>query len=122
MMAAQIPNQRVYELEDCAADPQWQARETITEWDDPMLGHVKGLGFTSKFKRNPSELWRGAPLFGMDNRDILRDLGYTDEQVQDFYDRGIVGEFDLETTIKRYRLREVIPHMRPDWKGLPENK
>lgn len=122
MMAAQIPNQRVYELEDCAADPQWQARETLTEWDDPMLGHVKGLGFTSKFKRNPSELWRGAPLFGMDNRDILRDLGYTDEQVQDFYDRGIVGEFDLETTIKRYRLREVIPHMRPDWKGLPENK
>ena len=122
LMAAQIPNQKVYELEDCAADPQWQARETLTEWDDPMLGHVKGLGFTSKFKRNPSELWRGAPLFGMDNRDILRDLGYTDEQVQDFYDRGIVNEFDLETTIKRYRLREVIPHMRPDWKGLPENK
>ena len=58
----------------------------------------------------------------MDNRDIMRDLGYTDEQIQDYYDRGIVGEFDLETTIKRYRLREVIPHMRPDWKGLPKTR
>ena len=122
MLAHQIPCQKVYELEDCAADPQWQARETLTEWDDPMFGHVKGLGLLSKFKRNPSQIWRGAPLFGMDNRDILHDLGYTDEQIQDYYDRGIVNEFDLETTIKRYRLREVIPHMRPDWKGLPNEK
>ena len=60
----------------------------------PCSGHVKGLGLLSKFKNNPSQIWRGAPLFGMDNRDIMRDLGYTDEQIQDYYDRGIVGEFD----------------------------
>ena len=75
------------------------------------MGHIKGLGLINKFKNNPSEIWRGAPLFGMDNRDILRDLGYSEEEVNDLYDRGIVNEFDLETTIKRYKLDQVIPHM-----------
>ena len=37
MLAHQIPCQKVYELEDCAKDPQWQARETLTEWDDPHV-------------------------------------------------------------------------------------
>lgn len=112
MIENQIPCQRVYELEDCVNDPHWQVRQSIMTWDDPMMGRVTGLGLMSKFKNNPSEIWRGAPLFGMDNRDILSDLGYTEEQVNEMYEKGIVKEFDLETTIKRYRLREVIPHMR----------
>lgn len=112
MQANQIPCQRVYDLQDCLDDQHWQARETVTEWDDPMMGRVKGLGLINKFKNNPSQIWRGAPLFGMDNRDILRDLGYSDEEIQNLYDKGITKEYDLETTIKRYRLDEVIPHMR----------
>lgn len=112
MQENQIPCQRVYELEDCLNDPHWQARETITEWDDPMMGRVKGLGLINKFKNNPSKIWRGAPLFGMDNKDILRDLGYSDEEIKELYDKKITREFDLETTIKRYRLDQVIPHMR----------
>lgn len=111
MQAHQIPCQRVYELEDCLADPHWNKRGTIMEWDDPMMGHVKGLGLINKFKKHPSEIWRGAPLFGMDNRDILKDLGYSDEEIKEYYEKGICREFDLETTIKRYRLDEVIPHM-----------
>ena len=114
MQENQIPCQRVYELEDCISDPHWIARETITEWDDPMLGHVTGLGLINKFKNNPSKIWRGAPLFGMDNRDILRDLGYTDEEIDGLYEKGITNEFDRETTIKRYRLKEVIPHMKDE--------
>lgn len=111
MIDAQIPCQRVYDLEDCLNDPHWNARGTIMEWDDPMMGYIKGLGLINKFKNNPSEIWRGAPLFGMDNRDILRDLGYSEEEVDDLYAKGIVNEFDLETTIKRYKLDQVIPHM-----------
>lgn len=114
MQENQIPCQRVYELEDCISDPHWKARETITEWDDPMLGHVTGLGLINKFKNNPSKIWRGAPLFGMDNRDILRDLGYTDEEIDGLYAKGITNEFDRDTTIKRYRLKEVIPHMKDE--------
>lgn len=112
MQANQIPCQRVYELEDCLNDPHWKARESVMEWDDPMMGRVTGLGLMNKFKNNPSKIWRGSPLFGMDNKDILKDLGYSDEEIKELYEKGITKEFDLETTIKRYRLNEVIPHMR----------
>lgn len=111
MQANQIPCQRVYELEDCLNDPHWKARGTITEWDDPMMGHVTGLGLINKFKNNPSEIWRGAPLFGMDNKDILKDLGYSEDEITKLYEKGITTEFDLEKTIKRYRLDEIVPHM-----------
>lgn len=111
MQANQIPCQRVYELEDCLEDPHWKARETVMEWDDPMLGRVTGLGLMNKFKNNPSKIWRGAPLFGMDNNDILKDLGYSDDEIADMKAKGITNEFDLETTITRYRLRELMPHM-----------
>ncbi len=111
MQANQIPCQRVYELEDCLNDPHWKARETVMEWDDPMLGRVTGLGLMNKFKNNPSKIWRGAPLFGMDNNDILKDLGYSDEEIADLKAKGITNEFDLETTITRYRLRELMPRM-----------
>lgn len=109
-----IPCQMVYEIEDCVNDPHWQARETIMEWEDPMLGKVTGLGLINKFKRNPSEIWRGSPLFGMDNNAILKDLGYSDEEIEELAEKGVTKEFDLETTIKRYRLREVMPHMREE--------
>lgn len=112
MQANQIPCQRVYDLEDCLNDPHWKARGSVMEWDDPMMGRVTGLGLMNKFKNNPSEIWRGSPLFGMDNKDILRDLGYSDDEIKEMYEKGITREFDLETTIKRYRLNEVIPHMR----------
>lgn len=112
MVENQIPCQRVYELEDCLNDPHWQARETVMEWEDPMLGKVTGLGLMNKFKNNPSQIWRGSPLFGMDNKAILRDLGYSDEEIKEMYEKGVTKEFDLETTIKRYRLKEVMPHMR----------
>ena len=108
----QIPCQRVYELEDCLSDPHWIARESIVEWEDPMLGKVTGLGLMNKFKNSPSKIWRGAPLFGMDNEAILKDLGYSEEEIKEFSEKGITNEFDLETTIKRYRLEEVMPHMR----------
>nr|WP_315025305.1 bile acid CoA-transferase BaiF [uncultured Aminipila sp.] len=108
----QIPCQRVYELEDCLNDPHWQARESVVEWDDPMLGKVTGLGLMNKFKNNPSQIWRGAPLFGMDNKSILKDLGYSEEDIKELYEKGVTKEFDLATTIKRYRLEEVMPHMR----------
>src|SRR5699024_6926533 len=111
-----IPCQRVYELEDCLNDPHWIARESVMEWDDPMMGQIRGLGLMNKFKNNPSKIWRGAPLFGMDNTDILKDLGYSDEDIKEFDEKGVTNEFDLDTTKKRYRLEEVVPHMRPDWK------
>ncbi len=112
MLENQIPCQKAYTLTDCANDPHWNARGMFMEWDDQMMGKVKGLGMVNKFKNHPSELIWGAPLFGQNNTNILRDLGYSDEQIKDFTEKGVTKEFDLDYTRTRYRLAELFPHMR----------
>lgn len=107
----QIPCQRVYGLEDCEADPHWKAREVFTEWDDPAVGHVKGLGLTHKFKNDPGQIWRGAPLFGTDNEDILSELGYTPEEIKSLYKKHVLGKMDRDQYVARYRLEQVIPRI-----------
>jgi crotonobetainyl-CoA:carnitine CoA-transferase CaiB-like acyl-CoA transferase len=112
MLANQIPCQRVYTLKDCAEDPHWKSREVFTEWDDPMMGRVKGLGLINKFKNNPSEIKWGAPLFGTNNTSVLKDLGYTDAQIKELADKGVTAQFDYDYTVSRYRLKELFAHMR----------
>ncbi|MEG0779284.1 MAG: bile acid CoA-transferase BaiF [Oscillospiraceae bacterium] len=112
MLENQIPCQRVYSMEDCAKDPHWKAREVFTEWDDPAMGKVKGLGIVNKWKKHPGEVKWGAPLFGENNADVLRDLGYTDEQIADFAKRGVTASFDAKQTYDIYKLGELFPHYR----------
>lgn len=112
MVTNQIPCQKAYTLEDCTKDPHWAAREVFIEWEDQMMGPVKGLGMINKFKNHPSELVWGAPLFGQNNSNILADLGYSAEQIADFAAKGVTGEFDLDYTRTRYRLAEYFPHMK----------
>ena len=62
MLENQIPCQKVYTLKDCAKDPHWKARDIFVEWDDPMMGRVKGLGIINKWKNNPGEIKWGASV------------------------------------------------------------
>lgn len=124
MLDNKIPCQRVYSIEDCSKDPHFNARDVFVEWDDPMMGKVKGLGIINKWKNNPGEIKWGAPLFGENNADVLRDLGYSEEQINDFSDRGITASFDWEKTHDIFRLSEIFPHYREgfteQWKKTEE--
>jgi L-carnitine CoA-transferase len=82
LIAAGVPCSPIMTFEDMQRHPHYQAREVFTEWDDPERGHVKGYNFVPKFTQHPQQMWRPAPGFGEDNRDILAELGYTAEEVQ----------------------------------------
>lgn len=72
------------ELED---NPQYIARESITEWQTMNGETCKGPNVMPKFKNNPGKIWRGMPSHGMDTDAILKNIGYSDEQI-----RGLVGK------------------------------
>jgi hypothetical protein len=42
--------------------------------------------------KEPGEIWRGGPNHGMDNKDILADLDYSEAQIADLYDKAVVAE------------------------------
>jgi crotonobetainyl-CoA:carnitine CoA-transferase CaiB-like acyl-CoA transferase len=52
---------------------------------------VQTIGCPVKFSDTPTELRRGAPLLGEHGREILREIGYTDEAVDAFVADGVIG-------------------------------
>ena len=51
---------------------------------------MKGVRPTPCFQKNPSKIWRGTPIFGMDNEDLLEEIGYTKEQIETLKEKGVV--------------------------------
>lgn len=87
----QVPCQRVYGIRDMAEDPHYRARRTFDEWDDPVLGKVKGMGVVPRFSRTPGRVWRGAPVFGQDNVRVLERLGYSKTEIHRFIQEEVVA-------------------------------
>lgn len=74
--------------------PHYLARNTWVEWETVDGRTMKGCAAVPQFKNNPSEIWRGCPAQGMDNEDILTELGFTDDKIVKLYEDGIIRKTD----------------------------
>ncbi|WP_159588187.1 CaiB/BaiF CoA transferase family protein [Chelativorans xinjiangense] len=81
----------VYGYEDLVNDPQISHNRTFVEYEHPTEGRVKTPGFAIKFSKTPSRVERGAPLAGEHTREVLKDLGYPDEEIDRLESEGIVA-------------------------------
>ena len=81
---------RVMTYEDIVKDPHYAAREDFIEWETLEGKKCKGPNVFPKFKKNPGQVWRPMPSRGMDTDDILSELGYSAERIQDLCDKGVV--------------------------------
>ena len=80
---------------DMLEDPHYKARQSIIEVDDPLMGRKwKSVRPTPYFKRDTSQIWRGTPILGMDNEDLLDEVGYTAEEISKLYENGIIRKDD----------------------------
>lgn len=89
-VAAGLPCSRILRHEDMLTHPHYTARESLTKWERVDGGEIIGQNVTPKFRNNPGRIWRGCPTQGMDNGDILRELGYTDAQIDACRDEGVI--------------------------------
>jgi L-carnitine CoA-transferase len=88
--AAGVPISRIMTYEMIESHPQYAARGSLVEWDAVDGRRLKGSNVVPKLKNHPGHIWRGCPATGMDNEDILEDLGYSSEQIGDLYEKGII--------------------------------
>lgn len=87
---AGVPCSRIMDYEMAEKHPHYIARETFTEWEAVDGRRLKGVNIVPKLKNHPGQIWRGCPTPGMDTEDILLDLGYQKEQIEELYEKGIL--------------------------------
>lgn len=72
--------------------PHYIAREEFIEWETFKGDKFKCTNVFPRLKNNPGKVWRAAPLFGMDNDDILEECGFKPEQVKEFYEKKVIAK------------------------------
>ncbi len=95
LRAADIWCGPVYGYADLVADEQIKHNGTFVEYDHPTEGHVKTPGFPIRFSKTPSVVERGAPVVGQHSSEILREAGFSDEQIATLLSAGAVAETGL---------------------------
>lgn len=89
--AARVPCSRLMNYEQAKTNPQYVAREVFTTWTAADgKTQIPGVNVMPKLTNHPGKVWRGAPNIGMDNTDILTELGYSQEQIEKMYSEGLL--------------------------------
>ena len=73
------------------ADPQARARGMVQEVDHPDAGRTPTLGNPVKMSASPPRVRKAAPRLGEDTAPILRELGYSDDDLRSLARDGVLG-------------------------------
>ncbi|WP_298400540.1 CoA transferase [Sphingobium sp.] len=82
----------VYGYADLIDDPQIRHNGTFVEYDHATEGRVKVPGFPIRFSKTPSAITRGAPLVGEHSRDVLAEIGRSEDEIAQLIESGVVRQ------------------------------
>src|SRR5207248_739782 len=75
LLAAGIPAGPILNYAEALASDHAKAREAVMEFDHPVEGWVKSIGFPVKLSRTKQSFRRPPPLLGEHNEEIFDELG-----------------------------------------------
>jgi crotonobetainyl-CoA:carnitine CoA-transferase CaiB-like acyl-CoA transferase len=88
--AAGVPAGPIHSIAQMAADPQTLARGMVVELEHPVAGRTRALGPPVKFGSTPSGVHRPAPTLGQHTREVLREAGLADDEIEALARAGAV--------------------------------
>ena len=88
--AAGVPAGPVHSLGEALTHPQTRARGMVVDLEHPEAGATRALGSPLHFSATPTRVDRPAPLLGEHTREVLRESGYTDAEVDAFAAEGVI--------------------------------
>jgi CoA:oxalate CoA-transferase len=85
-----IPTGDIYGLEKALLQPQSQHRQVIATVKEPGIGDIKLFNLTAKFSKTPAKIDAPPPRLSANTGEILKDLGYQEEEVKAFKEKGAI--------------------------------
>ena len=82
----------VYDVDEIFSDPQIMDRELFTNMNHPVAGSIKQIGFPIKFSETPGEIQSHAPILGEHTEEILSELQYSSEMIENLRNNGVIGK------------------------------
>ncbi|MBK4736656.1 CoA transferase [Noviherbaspirillum sp. DKR-6] len=94
--AVGVPAGPVNTIGEALSHPQTLARDMVVDLEHPQAGATKALGCPIHFSETPTSITRHAPMLGEHTRELLREYGYDDAQIDGFVANGVVEEVAAE--------------------------
>jgi len=89
--AAGVPAGPVHTVGEALTHPQTLARGMVVELQHPQAGATRALGCPIHLSAMPARIDRPAPMLGEHTREVLREFGYADSQIDTLIAGGIVA-------------------------------
>jgi crotonobetainyl-CoA:carnitine CoA-transferase CaiB-like acyl-CoA transferase len=88
----ELPVGPINTVAEVLEDPHIHAREMVQELTHPEYGPLRYLGIPVKLSETPGSLQFPPPRFGEHNRDVLRELGFTERAIEQLSAGSVITE------------------------------
>ena len=96
---AAVPCQVIQFLSEVAEDEQVKARHAIAEIEHPTAGKVRTVNSPWRFGTDSKQQeHRPAPMLGADTREVLREAGYAEAEIDELTERGAAWTSAMKTS------------------------
>ena len=85
-----VPCGPIYRMDEVFADPQVKHMQIRAEVDHPRLGKIGLFNQPIKLSRTPAKLATATPERGEHTQEVLQEIGFTKNEVDEFKSKGIV--------------------------------
>lgn len=88
---AGVPAGPINSFAEVLSDPHYRARGMVQEFEHPVAGPTRTLGFASKFSATPQRIRRPSPLHGEHTDEVLSDLGLDEDRIARLRMQGAIA-------------------------------
>lgn len=85
-----VPCGEILSLREALNSPQLKHRGTIGEIEVEGIGKVKLFNLPPKFSKVECKIETPPPKFSQHTSEILKELGYTDDEIRNFKEKGVI--------------------------------
>jgi CoA:oxalate CoA-transferase len=86
-----IPAGPINTVGEILEDPHIHARQMVAELTHPQYGPLRVLGIPIKLSDTPGIVENAPPMFGEHNREVLQKLGFTEKELAELENAGVLA-------------------------------